>query len=435
MTKYVLQLTGEGIYFDKAADANPGSAYAELAFSLANVLDDNVQLQVSMKRIGLDNAFGDHSITLKFIDTSNDDVVYDVTGILSDDENDYSSIVAILAALDDFDEVSLTLADDEEIAIEYLSGETYYNDTNSLVTKFEPVLIPPGDVANFDLYDLVTMQDDLPTVLYMQLGDDLQLFTDMVRIANRLDVRLIVELPPSLTLEQAVAMSKDLGLDNHRITLLWSPILARPSNAVGLKGRKIGRYAGGVILAEELKRRANTNASGIPAIHRPIANYDYPINFVGIEQKPGLVLNDQALKTLANARINIVKRERFPNGIRFVINDCLTAYGDNRSVLKLTNASDIVMFIDNRLKEICKRHLLKDMDGTIADTEKECRRFLEACTSKERPLLRVSKELGGFFTLSVTPRDDRPDDAIDLEWAGRPQGAGRAIYLKSAVTK
>lgn len=438
MTDYVLYISaGDGITLARADEDPSFESQPEitLAFSLANVLDSDVDLMVGLKQIGMAPQFSQHVLDLKFVDFSTNDVVYSVSGVLVDDHNNISSIVAVLEALDDFENVSLELADDDEEAIDELSTQTYYNKLNSDGRKVEVVAIPSGDAGTVpDLYDLVTGQDDLPTVMYMQFNGNVQQFTDSVRIAERLGVRLLVELDPDLTLEQAGQIAADLAPFNHHAFLLWSPILARPANSVGLKGRKVPRHAGGVLLAEYLKRQANTNSSGIPAIHRPIAGFDYPINFVGIQQNPKVVLNDPALKALAEVQLNVVKRERFPNGIRFIVNDCLTAYGDNQSVLKLANASEISMFIDNRLKEICKRHMLKDMDGTLEDTEKECKRLLDACTTKERPLLRKSAELGGFYTLKLSARDDRPHDAIDLECAYRPQGAGRAIYLKTTVT-
>lgn len=435
MTDYVLQITdGNGVALNIAGDED--SEYlAQLKFSLANVLDSNVELNLSIHQVGKANRFSNQSLKLDFVDTSTGDVVYSVAGLMIEDENNYSSIVAVLGALDDFDNVSLDLYSDESYAVEYIAAESYYNALNGVGKKFEPLMIPAGSGDAIPLYELITSQDDQPSVMYMQFNDDVEQFIQMTRIATRLRVRLIVELNPDLTLEQAKDVAADLAPGNHHVMFIYAPIVARPSNATGLKGPKVPRYCGGVMLAEYLKRQANTNASGIPAIHRPIAGHDYPVNFVGIEQKPGLVLDDPDLKELAEVQLNILKRERFPSGIRFMFNDCLTANGDNTSILKLSNASEIVMFIDSRLIEICKRHALKDIDSSIADAEKEAVKFLEACTTKERPLLRKSSELGGYFVLKITPREDRPDDAIDLECAYRPQGAGRAYYLKTAVTK
>lgn len=404
-----------------------------LHFTLHSFLDANVELQVALHQTTRDLMVANHAVKLNFVDVSTGEAVYSISGVLIDDENQSNSIVAVMNAMTDFDQVVLTTSlTSFEASFKALP---YYNEVNSLGRKSTALVVPtqlPGKKT--DLYSVLTSQDDQATVMYMILGDDLSLLMDMVRVANHLRVRLWVELDPTLTLDQAIMIALELKLLDHHICLLYSPILARPLNAVGLKGKKVARHTGGVILAEYLKRQANTNTAGIPAIHRPIAGFDYPISFVGIEQNPQVLLDDTALKALANVQLNVIKRERFPNGIRFILNDSLTTYGDNKSVLKLANASEISMLIDSRLIEISKRHLQKHIEGTIEDSLKECIKFLDACTTKERPLLRKSKEIGGFYTLSITPRDDRPNDAVDLECAYHPQGTGRAIYLKTTVT-
>lgn len=444
MTDYALVITEQdGVVHIKADELDSHSfdspPLITLLYSLANVLDSAVNLQVSVNQIeDIDSELAEHSLKLKFVDKDTDDVVYSIIGMLVNDENQTNSIVSRMNALEDFDNVSLEITEDKTDSeiIDVMSDQFYYNKIGSNGRNVEVVSIPSGTASDVkELYDLLTTQDDQPTVMYMQLGSDLSQFTEMTRIATRLGVRLLVELDPSLTLDQAIDTATDLNAFNMHVMFIWSPIIARPLNAEGLKGKKIPRYCGGVLLANYLKRQANVNAQGIPAIHRPIAGFDYPFSFIGIQQAPDLVLNDQALKRLARAQINIVKRERFPQGIRFILNDVLTGYGDNTSVLKLANASEISMFIDNRLKEICKRHMLKDMDGTIDDSTKEAKRFLEACTTKTRPLLRKSTELGGYFTLSITPNEASPDDKIDLACAYRPQGAGRVFYLNTTVTR
>lgn len=443
MTDYALAISEEdGVLLIKQSELDGYNFESEpfftLLFTLANVLDASVKLLVSVNRIeDEEDTLSEHSLRLRFVDHDTDDVVYSINGMLSDDENQTNSIVSVMNALEDIDNVSLEFSGMPHSEIISKMADTfYYNKINGTGTKSESISIPSGTAGDVkELYDLVTTQDDQPTVMYMQLGDDLSQFTEMTRIATRLGVRLIVELDPTLTLDQAIETANDLNAFNMHVMFIWAPIIARPINAVGLKGKKLPRYCGGVLLAHYLKRQANVNAQGIPAIHRPIAGFDYPFSFIGIQQAPSLVLNDQALKRLARAQINIVKRERFPQGVRFILNDVLTGYGDNTSVLKLANASEISMFIDNRLKEICKRHMLKDMDGTIDDATKEAKLFLESCTTKTRPLLRKSTELGGFFTLSITPNEASPDDKIDLVCAYRPQGAGRVIYLNTAVTR
>lgn len=435
MPNYALILNNTAGFELLDADSIEGQSYPfALYFTCYNYFSPSVQLFVSVQQVERGSSINAHTLTLDFFDTSSDLSVYKITGVITD-EDQTNSIVNVMDALDDFDVVSIEyLPSYDDDFTTTVATKDFYNAFGGMGRFAIGVITPTFTPKAHDVYTVLTRQDDQASVMYMALGDNLSLLTELVRVANRLNVRLWVELSPSLTYDQAIAVGSELMLFDHHVCLLWSPILARPINAIGLKGKKIPRHSGGVILAEYLKRQANTNSFGIPAIHRPVAGFDYPISFTGIQQNPDVYLDDPELKKLADVMINVVKRERFPNGIRFILNDCLTAYGDNRSVLKLANASEISMLIDNRLIEICKRHLQKHIEGTIEDTLKEAVIFLDACTTKERPLLRKSKEIGGFYNLNIIPRSDRPHDAIDLECAYHPQGAGRAIFLKTTVT-
>lgn len=425
-----------------SSDANPPSANLSLRldFTAHNHFDENVALKVSLHQIQDSLDISKHLIKLVFIDELTGDQIYSISGMLSDDENQNNSIVSIMNALEDFDDVVLsTWASLEEDGVKFfdlaVQSSSLYNVINTLGRKFQKVLVPNESLGSNDAFQTITSQDDLPTVIYMFLGNNISTLTELMRVANKLRIPLLVELDPMFTLEQAIDVGKELQLLDHHVRLFWSPILARPLGSSGLKGKLVPRLVGGMLMGEYIKRQANTDNSGIPAIHRPVAGFDYPVTFIGAKQNPKVILDDSAMKALAQVSINVVKRERFPQGIRFIIADSITTYGDKTSSLKLANSSEISMFIDSRLIEICKRHLQKDIESMIDDATKDSVKFLNACTTKKRPLLRKSINLGGFYNLKLTPRDDRPHDAIDLECNYLTQGTGRAVFLKTTVER
>ncbi|MCU4321765.1 hypothetical protein KTH44_21965 [Acinetobacter bereziniae] len=423
------------------ADNNPPSDLSiKLDFTAHNHFDENVSLKVSLHQIENSLDVIKHQLKLQFIDDITGDQIYSISGMLIEDDEQSNSIVSIIDALEDFDDAMLSVYGnsglDGTVSFDQnIKNSSLYNEINTLGRKFQKVIVPAILLGSNSIFDIITSQDDLPTVLYMVLYRSILTLTELMRVANKLRIPLLVELDPALTLEQAVEAGKQLQLLDHHVRLYWSPILARPMGASGLKGKLIPRLCGGTLLGEYIKRQANTDSSGIPAIHRPIAGFDFPITFLGIKQNPQVILNDSAMKALAQASINVVKRERFPQGIRFIIADSITTYGDKTSALKLANSSEISMLIDSRLIEICKRHLQKDIESMIDDATKDSVKFLNACTTKKRPLLRKSKVLGGFYDLKITPRDDRPHDAIDLECNYLTQGTGRAVFLKTTVER
>ncbi|MGE8683100.1 MAG: hypothetical protein ACN6OV_01195 [Acinetobacter sp.] len=437
MARYVVVIgaSGAAIVLDSELSNLDENIISQLSFDLANHLDDGVELEVKLKQQGPTFHLSQTAIELTFLDVGTGDKIYTAKGFLDPDENLTSSIVSVLDAMDDFSEVEL-----ENFTYPGFESDiadlNCFNEYDSLGRNAEKMSVPTAPMPNVPtVYSIITSQDIAPNDLYMQFTDDFGLFTQMLRAANKLNVGLWVELDPTLTLDQVYMVAADLAPMDHHVRLVWSPIRARPLDAVGLKGKKIARLVGGFILGQLLKRRAKTNVHGIPPLHTPIAGFDFPVNFVGIEQNPDVILDDFAHKQLAALQVNVVQRSHYESGVRFEIGDCLTAYGNNTSVLKLTNASDVSMFVDNRLKSIIKRHLLKAMETMIEDALKECVAFLDACTTKDRPLLVRGEEFSGYYDLSIVPREDRPFDAVAVKCRYRPQGAARAAFLDTEVTK
>jgi hypothetical protein len=373
---------------------------------------------------------------LVFVDDLTGDQIYKFSGSLNTDESAVNSISAVIDATEEFKTFEITIPNEMNFvsAIQQSEG---FNALNTLGRKSVWQAWASGPlVSNLNqVFDILTQQDVPPTRLGVAFTDNVPLFTELLRVADELNIRLIVELDPTLTIDQAVQIGNDLSPFDHRVMLIWNPTVARPINAVGLNGKRTPRLAVGKILGEHALRDARTNTAGIPPLQDPIAGFDYPFKFTGMQKRDDVVLDDTARKRLANAQINVVERQVYRSGVRFILGDVLTANGDNTAILKLANSSDIAMFIDNTINAIVMRHLLKGMTTFIEDATKESKKFLEACTSKDRPLLVQSKELSGLFELSITPRADRPDDAVDVSLGYHPNGCTRAAYSNFAVSK
>ncbi|MBJ9425223.1 hypothetical protein [Acinetobacter seifertii] len=373
---------------------------------------------------------------LVFKDTVTGDQIYKFTGSLNTDETAVNSISAVIDATEEFKTFEINILDDLNFA-NAIQQSNAFNALSTLGRKYVPIPWSSDALeSNINqVFDILTQQDVPPTRLAVAFTDNVPLFTELLRVADELNIRLIVELDPTLTIDQAVQIGNDLSPFDHRVMLIWNPTLSRPINAVGLNGKRTPRLAIGKILGEHALRDARTNTAGIPPLQDPIAGFDYPFKFTGMQKRGDIVLDDTARKRLANAQINVVERQSYRSGIRFILGDVLTANGDNTAILKLANSSDIAMFIDNSINAIVMRHLLKGMTTFIEDATKESKKFLEACTSKDRPLLVQSKELSGLFELSITPRADRPDDAVDVSLGYHPNGCTRAAYSNFAVSK
>lgn len=369
------------------------------------------------------------------VDGATDDVIVQIMGNLNDDEDDIASLIAAAAASDEFKVFNLVV------------NKTGFSEaiktnraTNALTSLGRSVLTAawahePVAKSNIsDIYNIITTAEELPTGIYMKLGDNPMLFTEALRAAKKLNIPLTVELNPSLSVEQVIATADSIATHDYRVDLLWNPTLSRPSTATSLKGRLKPRLAMGTLLGLTMLRNANTNANGIPPLHRPIAGYDYPLTWLGLAQREDVQMTDTVRKKLAKARINTIYQERFTSGMRFIIGDVRTQYDIKAgSPLELTNARDISMFIDRTVIEMTRQHLLKPQSEFLQVISSEISKFMDKCTDPNNRLIVNSSELGGYYTLSVVPRADRPNDAVDLRLAYRPEGATRAVYLNTAV--
>lgn len=422
----------DGLVVEK--DALISNGLFTLAFVPYNAFDQNVELEVKITQNFNSDLLKDHSLSLRFFDALTGDTVYLFTGTFSKDEDDTSSIVAKMLVSEEFSDVVLEF--NNSAVVGGLSSTHAYNAVNTMDRLSIKMQLPTLDYEATDLCDVIVNQDYPANVMYLYFdGLNLDSFIAAQRAANKLNVRFWVEFPPELSIDQVIDFSNNLAPNDMHIAFLYSPIVARPSGATGLKGRKVPRAIGGALLSRYVLRNANVNSNGVPPIHRPIAGFDYPFSLPGITQAPGIVLDDTARKRLADARINVLQRLVTTNGIRFIIGDVITTYNDNNSLLGLVNASEISMFIDNTVIEIVKRHLLKPTEDTIGDSFKAVTKFLGYCTTQERQLLKKSSELGGqYFSLVIVPNNSRPHDAVDVELGYHTEGATRAAYMRTTVT-
>jgi hypothetical protein len=406
-----------------------------IACETHSVFNDDVELKVAVFQKGSSLDPETAILKLTWVDSYTGDEVLSVQGTLSTDENNLASIVNIAQSKEEFAQFDLYVGDFFADMIEE-SEDEFLNAPNGLGRNFIQLGLPSDTrtaLSMDELFDAVVEAEDLPNYLCMFFNDNVQLFQTMLRISEKLNVPLYVELDPTLLPEQHAQIAEELGAYSHRVTVIANAVLARPNSAETLRGKKKPRYALGTLIGYTLIRNANTDSQGFPPIQNPVAGYGFPMRWPGMEMRQDVKYNEETLEMLAKAKVNMVLRERYDTGPRFVLADVLTQYDSKTSVLRLTNSSEISMFIDNRLINICKRHLLKAKTTFKADALRECRAFLEGCGTAG--LIVESADLGGKYTLDITDRADRPHDAVDLKCGYRPEGTVRAVYLATSVHK
>lgn len=397
---------------------------------------DGVELKVKFRATDPDLSLDSLKLELKFIDIATQDIIFTATGSMSLDENAINAINSVVDATEEFRDFNIKINDLTTFLAKVQLSQAF-NGVNDLGRKEVSIPWNAGQIqSNVDsIFSILTELDELPTRLAFAFKNNVSVFTQLLRVIDKLNIRLFVELDPTLTIDQAISIAEDLSPFDHRVSFIWSPNLARPINSTGLKGKKTLRLVMGTLMGWHALRDARTNNAGIPPYQDPIAGFDYPFSYIGMEKRADIRFGDVERKRLAKAQISCVERRVFRTGVRFILCDVLNANGDNSAILKLINASDISMFIDNTINQIIDRHLLKGLETMIDDATKECTKFLDACTTKDRRLLVNSSEIGGYYNFKITPRADRPDDAVDVENNYHPQGAARAAYYTSTIEK
>ena len=308
-------------------------------------------------------------------------------------------------------------------------GDYRIKDKEISVPATNVVDLTPSQIKN----SLIDMRQR-PRYLTTCETDSLPMIEALAEVMDKLNCHLVIDIGEIRDWQAAVAITEAFNLNDYRAFVFWNPNKSRPSNAQSVLSRKKWRPCVGDYLAQLLIRNAASNASGIPAINRPVAGYEYPLAFRDVEKFGELSLDEEAQNALATAGVNVVINERFEGGDRWIYGDALTQYDSVNSALRLINASEIITYTDNVVISIVKKHLLKSMSTFVRDATDDCVRFLDACA--DAGLLTISSELGGrYYALSITPRADDPFTKADVKLSRRPEGCARQVFLETTVTK
>lgn len=407
-----------------------------IVFDLHSKFDANVTLELQVFQKSNDFYPENLTLKLKWFDSYHGDEILNIQGNMNDDENDLFSIVNVANATEEFESFEIYL---NTGALDLVEGVSSFNKQKSLGRNVRHLELPEdtdkAPLATNDLYDAIVEFEDRPNYLVMFFNDDVQMFQTLLRASETLNIPFYVELNPKLQPEQMVQIANDLSAYSHRVIIIVNGVVARPNSAQVLRGKKYPRYGVGTLMGYTLLRNANTDAQGFADLKNPVAGYNFPMRWPGMSMRNDVKFNEEVRVMLAKAKVNVILLEHYDTGPRYILSDCLTQYDSKTSVLRLMNSAEISMVIDNRLINICKRHLLKGKATFKADALRECEEFLEAVSSDSVGWLVKSEDLGGKYVINITDRVDRPHDAVNLHAGYRPEGCTRAVYLTTSVHK
>lgn len=415
-----------------------------IVFSMFDVMDDGCNLEVSFyQRAGASTVTGLADVVGQLVwkDADTGQELYRLSGLMAE----RAGGVTLAQAAEDselFDSFVVTLAGvDADVAANCLASDAG-NLPNTLGRKKVVLALTavPGVSETVPAAFYTRTANTLitgevrPDYLALAQTSDLALITTLMRVMDKLNIHLAGDVDPSVSVDSATSAVISISAQDHRVSWYWNPTESRPRDAVSSRGARITRPVVGVQIGYRLLRNAGTDSLGVPPIHVPVAGYNFPIPFKAIRSRADIVLDEAALIRLAEAKINVVVLERLNAGARFIFGDCLTQYDSQTSALRLTNSAEIETFTANGVIELIRRQLLTNTDSFIERADTDCRQFLDACVTAG--LLKPAKDLGGKpYELSISAREDRPFDAVDVDFKRRPEGAVRAAYLTTTINK
>lgn len=430
MTNIVLNLAADGTL---AVGAGVATGFA-IDLTTHSFLGDNVELEVSFAAKNA-QALSPENVSCKLLwrDALTDDVIYQVEGLLLNDEDNTSTLISRIYAMGIVSNFTITIGASFAAAV---AASDAYNAYGTVARLFESLPIPTSAAPAFNeesAFQAIITADVQPSYLALPDVEDIAINNLMLRAMDKLNIPLDVEIDPTLTVDTAITTVESLGFSDHRVQVLWNPNLARPRDAVSLHGRKTTFGIIGQYLGKKLARNARTTAQGIPPIHTAIAGADYPLNARGMEQRPDITLGDDELERLAIAKINVVRRIRYSIGTFFVVSDGLTQYNHKTSALRLVNSAEITVYTENALVEILHRHMLKTTTQYLKQASQDIQRFLDACVAAG--LLVAGKDTGVPYSFRLTPDENYPFERVRLEFSRCPEGMVRSVIFDSVVTK
>lgn len=412
------------------------TAALQIDYDLHSYLGSDVELQVKfLSKVTTPTTGSQIVCQLRWVDTATDTLIYQVQGTLNDDEDDYASLWSIAGATEYFKSFEITY--NNATLITAITSSSAYNSLNSLSKNVTTFALADDQPSAFDAdqaFNLLTTLRNRPSDIAIIGLQNLSVYNTILRALDQLNIPFTIELDPTLTIDQAVAIANSLDANDHRVQLIWSPNLCRPRDAISLRGRKKPAYAMGMYLGYKALRNANVTAKGIPPIGTPIAGADYPFSLKSIEQRADIVFGPQELEQLAVAKINVVRLENYDIGERFVLSDVLTQYQSKDSALRIVNAAEITCYTENKVIDILKRHMLKKTDRFLTEAGRDITTFLNNCVSAD--LLKNASDLGGKpYAFKLEEDEQYPFERVRLYLARRVVGAVRSVVFDDVIVK
>jgi len=386
-----------------------GAAVLSLFFDTYSYLKDTDIEVAFFSKVTTPTSLLDITMRLRIIDSTTGDEVIKIQGVVDGDPENPATIIAVADATEEFEQFELHIND----ALSAILLSSAFNPVNSLGRKTEILSLPDEEPDTFNAdqtYTLITNLVDKPAYLVLPTVIEIDVYVALLRVAEKLNIPLDVEVDSTMTAEQNIC---------------------RPRDAISLRGRKIpARYIGQYI-GDKLLRNARTNAQGFAPIHYAVAWKDYPFKKKALELRPDVVLDEPTLEMLAQAKVNVVRPIKFER-VLYVLSDVLTQRQSKNSALRLVNAAEIAMRTKNDVVDILKNHMLKPTEDYLDKASKEIDKYLsDAATSG---WLKPAEDLDGKpFAFSLIPDKDYPFERVRLYLARRPEGATRAVIFDEDV--
>lgn len=261
---------------------------------------------------------------------------------------------------------------------------------------------------------------------------DAGLIAQLLLMCGRTNRQLVLGVPGNLSVDAAIRWVEQLNISGsqwaHLAHLYWAPV--KSDDPTGIDG--VGFWGvESLQVAMRCARNAQKNSKGFAPKNYPVAGREWPISRQKMVQV--VSLDGPAKNQLARAKINPCIFEHYTGGGRYVFFDSLTAAPVDNSLKKLVAVVDMSTSIDEFVTTAAKDYLQLPMQVAIKRTQTALQNLFEGAEASGWIVPSAQMD-GAAFIYEVKPNEQRPYDALDVNYWLRYDGTNRQTYVTQTIT-
>jgi hypothetical protein len=256
------------------------------------------------------------------------------------------------------------------------------------------------------------------------------LITKLADLAFDTNRQFLFDVPGDLSVAGAIAFVASLGFGtlgrDHYPQAYWAPLRSLDP----VNGNVVVFGSSAAQAGYRCARNAQTNSFGLAPKNQPIAGLNGNLGRAQVTQL--LLLSDQDLSDLADAKINPVIYQRFSGGGIFVFTDSLTCANTRLSYRKLSTVAEMSAHIDEMVARYGRECLQLPMEQAIERMKAFLDKFFGYCQASSW-LVDSGDPQVPAFAFTVDRNAVQPADRMDVNYWLHYDGVARQVHVQQTI--